>query len=136
MELQHSVACSGVVIAPQSIAYAASAAPRTAIRTGRAKRISTKLDVCHPQVKPVDGGRKRWEAVDVASWQTHRPPVGWSLRFAAVQREKWPVQEPKHARLGNIVLPLIFRVRLDESQGLDAQISTWPGEVGLFERLE
>jgi hypothetical protein len=51
IDLQHSMAWSGVVIAPQSNAYPARATTRTATRVGLEKRILTKLDVCIEQVK-------------------------------------------------------------------------------------
>jgi hypothetical protein len=44
MELQHCIACSGVVTAPQSNVYTASATTMAASRIGFATRITIKLD--------------------------------------------------------------------------------------------
>jgi hypothetical protein len=45
MDLQHCIACSGVVVAPQSNAYAERASASAATRIGFAKRIVSRLGV-------------------------------------------------------------------------------------------
>src|SRR6266571_1163120 len=51
IELQHCISCSGVVVPPQSTAYAARASPSTATRTDLAKRTLTKLGAILVKVK-------------------------------------------------------------------------------------
>ncbi len=51
MELQHCIASSGVVTAPQSTAYTASATTIAISKIGFARCISTKLDAQSAQVK-------------------------------------------------------------------------------------
>ncbi len=53
MDLQHFIACSGVVIAPQSNAYPVRATPSKTIRIERGIRIDTKLVVRPKQVKAI-----------------------------------------------------------------------------------